>query len=121
MAENTNTVLGKDSSMTGTIEVTGSLRIDGFVKGEVISKETVVIGPTGKVEGDVKSKLVVISGQVIGNVAAEDKVELQAKSLLQGDLRTKGLVIEQGAVFQGACRMKEDVVVPKKELQHVKA
>jgi len=121
MAENTSTVLGKDSSLTGTIEVTGSLRIDGVVKGEVISKETVVIGSTGKVEGDIRSKQVVISGQVLGNVAADDKVELQAKSLLQGDLHTKGLVIEQGAVFQGACRMKEDVTAPKKEPHTIKS
>jgi len=107
MADNMNTVIGKDCTFSGTIEVTGSLRVDGFVKGEVKSKETVVIGPTGKVEGDVIAKNSVVSGEVTGNINAEDKVELQAKAILQGDLKTKSLVIEQGAVFQGACRMKD--------------
>ncbi len=113
MADNMNTVIGKDCTFSGTVEVTGSLRVDGFVKGEVKSKETVVIGPTGKVEGDVFAKISVVSGQVQGNITAEEKVELQAKAILQGDLKTKSLVIEQGAVFQGACRMKEGESIPK--------
>jgi cytoskeletal protein CcmA (bactofilin family) len=121
MAENTNTVIGKECSITGKLEVNGPLRVDGNVKGEVVSKETVVVGATGKVEGDIKSKTAVISGQVLGNVYAEDKVELQAKSLLEGDLKTKGLVIEHGAIFQGACRMKADdsVPLPQPEKQKV--
>jgi len=121
MAENMNTVIGKDSTITGKVEVTSSIRVDGNVKGEIISHETVVIGPTGRVEGDVTSKASVIAGQVVGNVNAQEKVELQAKSLLQGDLKTKGLVIEQGAIFQGACWMKEADVVPKKETVEAKA
>lgn len=116
MAENMDTVIGKDSTFTGKVEVTSSLRVDGTVKGEIISHETVVIGPTGRVEGDVTAKNSVIAGQVIGNVTAQEKVELQAKALLQGDLKTKGLVIEQGAIFQGACRMKEGEAIPKKEI-----
>jgi cytoskeletal protein CcmA (bactofilin family) len=114
MAENMTTVLGKEATITGKLEVTTSLRVDGIVKGEVIAQETIVIGATGKVEGDVTSKTCVVAGQVLGNVMAQEKVELQAKSLLQGDLKTKSLVIEQGAIFQGACRMKEGEVAPKK-------
>ena len=121
MAENMNTVIGKDSTLTGKIEVSTSLRVDGKIKGEIVSQETVVIGPTGVVEGDVTSKTCVIAGKVIGNVTAQEKVELQAKALLQGDMKTKGLVIEQGAVFQGSCRMEEDGAVPKKEPAPVKA
>ena len=115
MAENMNTVIGKDSTFTGTVEVTGSLRIDGCVKGEVNSGDTVVIGPTGRIEGDVISKNSILAGKVIGNIAAEEKVELQAKAVLQGDLKTKSLVIEQGAIFQGSCIMKEERAVAKSE------
>lgn len=115
MAENMNTVIGKDSNFTGKVEVSSSLRVDGKVKGEIVSQETVVIGPTGVVEGNITSKSCVIAGRVIGNVSAPDKVELQAKSLLQGDLKTKGLVIEQGAVFQGSCTMREGDSASKKE------
>lgn len=121
MAENMTTVLGKEATITGKLEVTTSLRVDGNVKGEVVAQETLVIGNTGKVEGDVTAKNCVVAGQVLGNVMAQEKVELQAKSLLQGDLKTKSLVIEQGAVFQGACRMKEGEVAPRKAPVEAKA
>ena len=121
MAENMSTVIGKDSIFTGKVEVSNSLRVDGSVKGEIVSKETVVIGPTGRLEGDLTSKCSIIAGQVIGNVTAEDKVELQAKALLQGDLKTRGLVIEQGAVFQGACRMQAENVVSERKPVTVEA
>jgi cytoskeletal protein CcmA (bactofilin family) len=115
MAESMNTLLGKDATLNGSLEVAGSLRVDGFVKGTVISRETVVVGPTGRIEGDITSKVSTIAGQVIGNVIAEERVELQAKAVLQGDLKTKGLVIEQGAVFHGACRMKTEGSVTESE------
>jgi len=120
MAENMNTVIGKDATITGTVEVTGAVRVDGCVKGKVISRESVVVGPTGTIEGDISAKTSVIAGQVTGNVTAEEKVELQAKALLNGDLRTKSLVIEQGAVFEGACRMKDGEPVHKGEPAKIK-
>ncbi|MFH1893293.1 MAG: polymer-forming cytoskeletal protein [Candidatus Zixiibacteriota bacterium] len=120
MAENMNTVIGKDATITGTVEVTGAVRVDGCVKGKVISRETVVVGPTGNVEGDIVAKISVVAGQVMGNVTADEKVELQAKAVLSGDLKTKSLVIEQGAVFEGACRMKEGDVVHRTEPAKIK-
>jgi len=116
MADNISTVIGKDCVFSGTAEVTGSLRVDGSIKGEIKSKETVVIGSTGVVEGDITAKLAVISGRIVGNVHATEKIELQNKAILQGDLQTKSLVIEEGAVFEGASRMKEGSPQQKKEL-----
>jgi len=107
MAESMSTVIGKDAKLTGTIEVAGSLRIDGYIKGKVVSSETVVIGTTGKVEGDVDAKNGTIAGTVTGNVTVTEKVELQTQAVLYGDLKTTALVIEQGATFDGACCMKQ--------------
>jgi cytoskeletal protein CcmA (bactofilin family) len=102
-----NTIIGKDSVITGTIDVKGPLRIDGKVKGQVISSDTVTVGATGDLEAEIKSKVATISGKVSGNIIASEKVELQAKAEISGDLKTKSLVIEQGAVFCGSCNMKE--------------
>ena len=102
-----NTLIGKDSIVTGTIDVKGPLRIDGKVKGQVNSSDTVTVGAGGDVEAELNCKVAIISGKVSGNIIASEKVELQAKAEISGDLKTKSLVIEQGAVFCGSCNMKE--------------
>jgi len=102
-----NTVIGKDSTFTGKLEVIGTLRVDGKVHGEINVSDTISIGGTGEVEASVKTKNAVISGTVRGDIHATDKTELQAKSIIYGDIVTKSLAIEQGAVFQGHCNMGE--------------
>ncbi len=102
-----NTIIGKDTVITGTLDVKGALRVDGQVKGKILCNDTVTVGATGVVEADIEAANAVIAGHMIGNVVATDKIELQAKCEMDGDLRTKSLVIEQGAVFCGACNMKE--------------
>ena len=102
-----NTLIGKDSVITGTIDVKGPLRIDGKVKGQVNSSDTVTVGAGGDVEAELNCRVATISGKVSGNIIATEKVELQAKAEISGDLKTKSLVIEQGAIFCGSCNMKE--------------
>jgi cytoskeletal protein CcmA (bactofilin family) len=103
-----NTIIGKDSVITGTIDVKGPLRVDGKIKGQVICSDTVTIGAGGELEAEVNCKNSTIAGKVNGNIIASEKVELQAKAEISGDLKTKSLVIEQGAIFCGSCSMKND-------------
>ncbi len=102
-----NTIIGKDTVFTGTLEVKGAVRVDGTVKGKIICSDVVTVGSGGYVEADVDSQTAVIAGKVVGNLVASEKIELQAKSDIEGDIRTKSLVVEQGAVFCGSCHMKE--------------
>ncbi len=106
-----STIIGKDTTITGTIDVKGPLRIDGKIKGKVNCEETVTIGVEGNIEAEVNCRNASISGKVSGNIIATEKVELQAKAEITGDLKTKSLVIEQGALFCGSCNMKENVTV----------
>lgn len=102
-----NTIIGKDTVFTGTLDVKGAVRVDGTVKGKIICSETVTVGTGGCVEADIESQSTVVVGKVVGNLVASEKIELQAKSDVEGDIRTKSLVVEQGAIFCGACHMKE--------------
>jgi len=102
-----NTIIGKDSVITGTIDIKGPLRVDGKVNGEVHCTDTVTVGDGGELEGEIKCKTASLSGKINGNIMASEKVELLAKSEITGDIKTKSLVIEQGAVFCGSCNMKE--------------
>jgi len=101
-----NTIIGKDTVITGTLDVKGALRVDGQVKGKLLCTDCVTVGATGEIEADIEAQTAIIAGHVMGNVVCSDKIELQAKCEMDGDLKTKSLVIEQGAVFCGACNMK---------------
>ena len=102
-----NTIVGKDTVITGTVDVKGALRVDGSVKGKIICSDCVTVGATGLVEAEIESNSAVVAGRMVGNIVASEKIELQAKCEMEGDLKTKSLVIEQGAVFCGACNMKD--------------
>jgi len=102
-----NTIIGKDAIITGTIDVKGPLRVDGKVKGRVVSSDNVTVGNGGELEAEIDCRTATIAGRVDGNIIALERVELQAKAEITGDLKTKSLVIEQGAIFCGSCNMKE--------------
>ena len=102
-----NTIIGKDTVINGTLDVQGSLRIDGTVKGKIICSDCVTVGATGLVEAEIEAATAIIAGRMNGNVLTSEKIELQAKCEMEGDLKAKSLVIEQGAIFCGACNMKE--------------
>jgi cytoskeletal protein CcmA (bactofilin family) len=103
-----NTIVGKGATFDGLLEITGGLRVDGAVKGKIVSADVVLIGPSGTVDADIEAKETIIGGTVRGNVKAPDKIELQAKSQVEGDIITYSLVVEQGATFHGNCQMRKD-------------
>jgi cytoskeletal protein CcmA (bactofilin family) len=104
--ENMNTVIGKSSVITGTIDIKGPLLVEGQIKGKILCSDVVTVGVGGLVEAEIESNTAIIAGKMIGNITATEKIELQAKCELEGDIRTKSLVIEQGAIFCGSCQMK---------------
>jgi len=105
-----NSIIGKGCKVTGTIDVQdGTLRIDGDFEGNVSCPGgTVVIGKSGKIKADIKVSNAIVGGTVSGNIDAREKIELQAGSRLEGDIKTRRLVIDEGVFFEGSCRMSPD-------------
>ena len=105
-----NSIIGKGCKVTGTIDVQdGTLRIDGEFDGNVnCPGGTLVIGKGGMVKADVKVSSAVVGGTVNGNIDAREKIELQAGSRLEGDIKTRRLVIDEGVFFEGSCKMSPD-------------
>ena len=105
-----NSIIGKGCKVTGTIDVQdGTLRIDGDFDGNVnCPGGTVVIGKGGSVKADIKVSSAIVGGTVNGNIDAKEKIELQAGSRLEGDIKTRRLVIDEGVFFEGSCRMSPD-------------
>lgn len=98
-------IIAQGCKFDGNIEVRGTLRIEGEFKGEISVPESLVVGKTGVVHAKVKVKNAIIGGQFFGNIEAENKIELQSGSHLEGDIKTKRLVIDEGVFFEGNCSM----------------
>lgn len=103
-----NTIIGKGSSLEGTIKVENSVRVDGKIKGHVTTTDSLVIGKEGDIEGEIIAKNAIIGGRVRGKINATGKVVLESKAIFQGELKTSRLVIDDGAVFDGRCSMQRE-------------
>jgi cytoskeletal protein CcmA (bactofilin family) len=103
-----NTIIGKGSVVEGTLKVQSSLRVDGRIKGQVTTTDSLVIGKEGEIEGEIRVKNAIVGGRIKGKIFASGKVVLEAKSTFHGELKTSKLVIDEGAVFEGVCSMSDD-------------
>ena len=110
--DSVNTIIGEGTTLKGDVKVEGSIQVDGDFDGTIEASDTLVVGETGKVEGDATVSNAVIGGRMYGNVFASSKIELQRGSQLLGDIKTRGLVIEDGVVFQGNCQMGDVADAP---------
>jgi cytoskeletal protein CcmA (bactofilin family) len=110
-----NTVIGKGSAFEGTFQVESSIRVDGVVSGKLTASDTLVVGKEGEVNADVKVKNAIVGGKLIGTLEASNKVVLESRSLLLGDLKAKLLVVAEGAVFQGKCASGDGDAMPVEE------
>ncbi|HCS21611.1 MAG TPA: cell shape determination protein CcmA [Bacteroidetes bacterium] len=99
-------LIGIGTSITGDINSSGDLRIDGTVKGNVYSKARLVLGPNGKIEGDIHAQNADIQGAVKGKLMVGEILFLKTSALINGDIITNKLVVESGAEFNGNCIMK---------------
>ena len=101
------TIVGNDTRIAGKVSVKGTIRIDGTVEGDV-QADWVVVGETGKILGDTRTRGMVVGGSVEGNIEATETVELRQKATMVGEIHAPKLAISEGAVFDGHARMKGD-------------
>jgi cytoskeletal protein CcmA (bactofilin family) len=102
------TFIGEGTSIIGDIKSEHDLRIEGYLKGTVEVGGMLVLSPSGRIEGQVQARTATVAGQIVGNLKGQDKIVLESTSSLVGDLQTRELVINEGAVFQGNCAMHRD-------------
>jgi len=89
----------------GKLQFPGTFRINGDVKGTLISKQSLVLGENARVEGQIEGFHVSIAGKFEGTIFAKSRVEIHAKGMVRGEIHTPCLVIEPGGVFDGRCHM----------------
>jgi len=100
-----NTVIGVGSNFRGTLMVSGTLRIEGEVDGDILNCERLEIGEHGVMRADIEVKEAVIEGRVFGNIRALGTIELRSGSRVEGDIWAVTVAMEQGVFFSGRCTM----------------
>jgi cytoskeletal protein CcmA (bactofilin family) len=100
-------LISAGTDITGDIKSVGDIRIDGSLNGNLNTKGKVVIGPTGKVKGEVICKNSEIAGLIEGKIVVGQLLNLKASSKIYGDILTSKLSIEPGAMFTGSCKMSD--------------
>lgn len=100
-------LIGEGTTIRGTVDADGDLRIAGYVIGNVRCKGKVIIAKGGKIEGDMHAEEADVAGNVSGQLNLSRKLSLRAGCEVEGDIFTKSLNIEDGAVFEGRCVMRE--------------
>jgi cytoskeletal protein CcmA (bactofilin family) len=105
------TLIGESIRIKGEIHSREDLRLDGEIEGQLDVDGRLTIGPNGKANAEIAAKEVIMSGSVKGNIDAKQRLVLTKGANLVGDVKTAGIVIEDGAYFKGGI----DIVRPNPE------
>ena len=99
--------IDQGSEFSGKLNFKDTVRIDGRFEGEISSENTLIVGETGAVTATIRSQVVVISGEVHGEITATGQVVLHKTARVDGNIHTARLVVEDGAVFTGRIEMNQ--------------
>ena len=100
-------ILGPGAVIKGEIQVNGDFRIDGTLEGSIQCKGKIVVGSTGKIEGEIQCQNADFSGEVKATVKVSELLTLKETARFSGDIVTGKLAIEPGAKFSGTCSMEQ--------------
>lgn len=99
------TIISSGVVIEGKVTSNSNIRVDGVVKGDITTQGNLTVGEHGSIQGQLTGETVSIGGKVEGTVNAKEKLVLESKAVLKGDLITKILVVEAGAIFEGKSAM----------------
>lgn len=117
------TIIGMESTVRGELTIAGTVRVDGTIEGD-IAADFVVVGETGRIQGNIRSRGTVVGGRVDGNIDSSETVELKHSARVFGEIRTAKLVMSEGALFDGLSCMKqkaEESAAPEGKIAHLKS
>ena len=103
--------LVKGTVVEGTITSENDIRVDGIIKGSLICKAKVIVGPTGFIEGEVKCQNAMIEGKISGKLRVVELLSIKETAEVTGDVTTGKLLVQPGAVFNVTCYMKDGLSV----------
>lgn len=118
---NSTSLVGAGTTIKGDITSSSNMRIDGTIIGNINSTAKVIIGPNGKVEGDIIAQQADVVGKITGNVTVKELLQLKDNSVVNGNIAAGKLQVEPNASFNGNCHMIPAGVVQMTETSEEEA
>lgn len=101
-----DTFVGRLTKLKGDIEITGSIRVDGEIEGNISVSDSLICGQESFIKGNVTCNSAIIAGRIEGNISAQGSVELQSGANIIGDITCASLIIDKNCFFDGKCNMQ---------------
>ena len=98
-------IIGLGTQINGDVKSNSDIRIDGSLTGKLVTKGKVVIGESGKVNGEIHCKNSDVEGSIEGKIKVSELLSLKTKARIKGDIIAAKLAIEPGCQFSGNCDM----------------
>lgn len=111
-----NAFLGKDTEFEGKLSFRGAVRIDGHFTGEIFTEGTLIAGDTAVIKSEIHVSHIIISGEIRGNIIADKRIEIHAPGKVYGNIQAPVVVIDEGVIFEGNCRMQKIEAEREKKL-----
>jgi cytoskeletal protein CcmA (bactofilin family) len=105
--EEISAFLGKETSFEGKMTFQGVFRLEGRFDGEIFESGTLIVGESALIKGKVRAQSIIINGRVEGEVYTQGRVEIHSSGKFYGNLLTPSLIIHEGGIFEGCCKMEK--------------
>jgi len=109
-------ILSEGSEFEGHLSSEHDIRIGGFLTGSVTTQAKLIVSEHGQIRGDIKASQVDIAGKVEGDVYVKQKAVLRGGAFIEGNVTAKILVVEEGAIINGLCRMSDHSLVTSNQV-----
>ena len=106
VADQVTGVLESNAVFEGTLAYSGCFHVNGTVRGKVETPDVLVVGESGRVEGQIHAGVVIIYGKVEAEINAKYRVEIRKPAVFRGEMSTPSLKVEEGVIFEGTNRMR---------------
>ena len=105
-------IIDQGCEFEGKLCFQGTVRINGHFKGQIYTPDTLVIGEDALVEGEIEAGVVVVSGELKGNIKARYRVEFHSPAVFKGEVSTPSIYVESGVIFNASNRMAQSGTLP---------
>jgi len=116
--------MGKGTEFKGILKFEGTIRVDGRLDGEVHTQDTLIVGESAELTGELNVGTLITSGSITGNIVATKTVHFVAPGSFTGEIATPAIQIDEGFSFNGRCFMGRDekaAAQPRAEVQALSA
>ena len=101
-----NAFLGMETAFEGKLTFKGAVRVDGNFTGEIFTEGTLIVGESAVIKSDIHVSHIIVSGEIRGNIIADSRIEIRAPGKVFGNIQAPAVVIDEGVIFEGNCKMQ---------------